>query len=105
MNDLTAFIKDELLCHGADLVGVGDLTELPPEARQHMPVGISVAVKYPDEVIRGIAELPTQEYNDWYIKLNERLDMLVTLGAEALQTLGHAAIAMTRAREIGRAHV
>ena len=98
MSDLTHFIKEELLSHGADLVGVGDLTELPPEARQHMPVGISVAVKYPDEVIRGIAELPTQEYNDWYIKLNERLDMLVTLGAEALRTLGHTAIAMTRAR-------
>ena len=30
MNDLTGLIKDELLCHGADLVGIGDLTELPP---------------------------------------------------------------------------
>ncbi|MCL2034846.1 MAG: 4Fe-4S dicluster domain-containing protein [Oscillospiraceae bacterium] len=100
MDNLTAFIKDKLLCHGADLVGFGDLKELPPDVRYHLPVGICVGVKYPDEVIRGIADLPTKEYNDWYIKLNERLDMLVALGAEELQAHGHTAIAMTRA-EVG----
>ena len=81
MNDLNGFLKDELLCHGADLVGFGDLTGLPGEVRANLPVGISVAVKYPKEVIRGIAELPTQEYREWYDRLNERLDMLVSLGA------------------------
>jgi len=96
MDNLTGFIKDELLCHGADLVGFGDLTELPPEVRSHMQVGVCVAVKYPAEVIKGIADLPTVEYNDWYKRLNKRLDMLVTLGAEALQMMGYHAIAMTR---------
>ena len=96
MNNLTGYIKDELLCHGADLVGIGDLSELSPEVRENLPVGISVAVKYPKDVIRGISELPTQEYCDWYNRLNERLDMLVTLGAEALQMLGYNAVAQTR---------
>ena len=98
MGGITGFIKDELLYHGADLVGVGDLAELPPEVRQGLPFGICVAVRYPDEVIRGIADLPTQEYFQWYTRLNERLDMLVTLGAEALQARGYTAAAMTRAQ-------
>lgn len=57
-----------------------------------------MAVKYPKEVIRGISDLPTQEYFNWYNKLNERLDMLVTLGAEALQMQGYTSIAQTRAQ-------
>ncbi|MCL2696286.1 MAG: 4Fe-4S binding protein [Clostridiales bacterium] len=98
MNELTNFIRDKLLCHGADLVGFGDLTELPDEVRHGLPVGISVAVKYPPEVIAGIGELPTPEYRGWYLRLNGRLDMLVTLGAEALERLGYRAVAQTRAR-------
>ena len=96
MDNLTGFIKDELLCHGADLVGFGDLTELPPEIRYNMPIGVCVAVKYPAEIIKGIKDLPTPEYRDWYNKLNKRLDMLVTLGKEALEMMGYNAIAMTR---------
>ena len=88
MSDITGFIKDELLCHGADLVGVGDLRELPAEVRCGLPIGVCVAVKYPKEVIRGISKLPTREYRDWYDSLNEKLDMLVSLGAQALQMLG-----------------
>ena len=98
MNNLSDFIKDELLCHGADLVGIGNLTPLPPNVRNNLPVGICVVVKYPDEVIRGISDLPTQEYCNWYNLLNERLDMLVTLGAKALQMHGYTAIAQTRAQ-------
>ena len=97
MNELTDFIKDELLRNGADLVGIGDLSELPPDAREEFPIGISIAVKYPDIVIQGIADLPTAAYNNWYIKLNDRLDSLATLGAESLKSRGYSAIAMTRA--------
>ena len=96
MDDITGFLKDELLCHGADLAGFGDLTALPAEVREGLPVGVCVAVKYPKEVIRGIAALPTREYYEYYDKLNERLDMLVTLGAEALETSGYRAVAKTR---------
>jgi len=98
MNDISGFLKAELLCHGADLIGFGDLTALPAEVREGLPVGVCVAVKYPKEVIRGIAEGPTRVYYDWYNGLNERLDMLVTLGAEALEMLGYRAVAKTLAQ-------
>ena len=95
MNNITGFIKDELFCHGADLVSFGDLTQLPAGIRCSLPVGISVAVKYPKEVIKGIADMPSKEYYDQYNILNKKLDMLVTLGAEALQMLGYEAVAQT----------
>jgi epoxyqueuosine reductase QueG len=98
MTDLTAAIKSELLALGADLVGFGDLSVISPEVRVGLPIGVSVAVKYPREIIRGIAELPTLEYRAWYDKLNERLDAIVTQGAEFLRGLGYKAIAQTRAQ-------
>ncbi len=97
MNNLTGYMKDELLCHGADLVGIGDLTGLPSDVRCELPVGICIAVKYPKEVIRGIADLPTKEYHDLYNRINKGLDMLVNLGADALKMFGYKAIPQTRA--------
>jgi len=97
MIDLTQNIKDELLSHGADLVGVGALSELPSDIRCGLPIGICVAVKYPKEVIRGISNLPTKEYYDQYNRLNEKLDMLATLGADALKAFGYQAVPQTRA--------
>ncbi|MDR0863118.1 MAG: 4Fe-4S dicluster domain-containing protein [Oscillospiraceae bacterium] len=98
MRDLNALLIDELTAHGAALVAFGDLTELPPEVRGGLPVGVCVAVKYPKEVIRGIADLPTSEYFDAYNRLNERLDALVLRGAEILLAEGYAASAQTRER-------
>lgn len=95
MDDLTGFLKEELLCHGADLVGCGDLSEMPPDKRFSMPVGISVAVKYTKDVIKGIYEMPTKEYYDYYNLLNKKLDRLVSLGADALKMFGYKAIAQT----------
>ena len=89
-------LKNELLRLGADIVGFGSLDELPDDVHEGLPVGVSVAVAYPAAVIRGIAEFPTQEYREWYDKLNERLDMLVSRGAELLRAAGHEAIAQTR---------
>jgi len=96
MTDLNRRIKTELLRLGADIVGFGDLGELPVNVREGMPVGISVAVRYPKEVIRGIAKLPTQEYREWYDKLNVRLDTIVTRGAEIISEMGYRAVAQTR---------
>ena len=96
MSELNHKIEEELLRSGADIVGFGNLEELPCDVRSSMPFGISVAVVYPKEIIRGISELPTQEYREWYDKLNERLDRVVTCGAEMLCELGYSAIAQTR---------
>ncbi len=97
MDELTQSIRQELLGHGADLVGFGDLTALPAEAREGLPIGVCVAVKYPREVIRGIGEVPTKDYYDHYNSLNERLDDLVSFGAETLRARGYRAVAQTRA--------
>ena len=96
MSDLNNKIKTELSSLGADIVGFGDISELPGDIRAGLPVGISVVVAYPPNVIRGISELPTQEYREWYDKINERLDMIVTRGADMLNKIGYKAIAQTR---------
>jgi len=98
MVGLDGGIRDGLTRLGADIVGYGDITGLPEGAREGMPVGVSVAVAFPREVIRGIAELPTRKYREWYDILNERLDMLVEQGARMLRESGYGAVAQTRAR-------
>ena len=97
MENVTQYIKEKLLSHGADLVGIGALSELPSDIRCGLPVGICVAVKYPKDVIRGIANLPTKEYYDQYNQINEKLDRLATLGADALKACGFHAVPQTRA--------
>ena len=96
MSGISAFLRSELLSQGADLAGFGDLSGVPGELRAGLPVGVCVAVKYPKEVIRGIAELPTREYLNWYNELNERLDCIVTHGAKVLREAGYQALAKTR---------
>jgi len=96
MDDITSSIENKLLCFGADIVGFGDISELPDNIRSGMPIGISVAVLYPKEIIQGISVLPTQEYRTWYDKLNVRLDSIVSSGAETLHQMGWGAIAQTR---------
>ena len=96
MTDLSNKLKTELLRYGADIVGFGDLRELPDNVRAGLPTGVSIAVVYPKEVIRGIAELPTQVYREWYDKLNEQLDAVVTSGGRLLHELGYKAVAQTR---------
>ncbi|GHU90921.1 hypothetical protein FACS1894202_11520 [Clostridia bacterium] len=90
-------IKNQILAKGADLVDFGDLTELPPEVRRGLPIGIAIAVKYPKAVIRGIRDLPTAEYYEQYKLLNDKLDALAEAGAETLREAGFTAIAQTRA--------
>jgi epoxyqueuosine reductase QueG len=92
MNHLEEGLTAELTVRGAAIVAFGDITALPPDVRGGLPVGVSVAVKYPKEVIRGIADLPTAEYYEWYNRLNERLDALVTYGAKLLRGKGYEAI-------------
>jgi len=94
---ITELLRGELFLHGADMVGIGDLTELPPEVREGLPVGVCVAVKYPREVIRGIGELPTEEYHNQYNYINKRLDILAKVGAAILGAHGYGAVAQTRA--------
>lgn len=95
---LTRELEELLKANGADLTGIGDIREIPAEMRDGFPTGISVAVKYPKEIIRGIAQFPTADYQKWYGKLNELLDHLVILGADWLKGKGYQAIAKSRAQ-------
>ncbi len=92
---MTQDFKQALLDAGASLVGVADLSALPEEARLGMPFGVAVAVKYPQWVIRGIADGPTRDYFYHYHALNRQLDALVTLGAQRLMDAGYHATAQT----------
>jgi len=96
MNDLTIKIEAGLVQLGADIVGFGDITEFENDIRDNLPIGISVAVAYPGEVIKGITEFPTKDYYKWYNKLNEQLDAIVTQGAALLRESGYVAVARTR---------
>lgn len=96
MDKLSNAIVQQIINKGADLVGIGCITELQSEVRHDLPFGISIAVKYPKEIICGITEYPTQEYKNWYDALNERLDSLATFGADLLIHSGYQAIAQTR---------
>jgi epoxyqueuosine reductase QueG len=98
MDSLTSRVKRELHGFGALLVGFGDLSPLPQGQRHGLPIGVCVAVKFPKEVIRGIADLPTKDYYDWYYRLNEKLDLIVSQGEELLKGMGYEASAQTRQR-------
>jgi epoxyqueuosine reductase len=96
VDDLTKYIKEKLLSAGADLVGIGSLTELQPDVRCGLPVGISIAVKYPKDIIRGISEGPTREYYEHYELMNNKLDELAIFGADTLKALGYQAVPQNR---------
>ncbi len=95
MKNITLEVKEELQRLGADLVGIGDITMLPVEVRSNMTYGIAIAVAIDSEVIKGIEYGPTMEYRLTYDELNEKLDEIVTLGAEYIRRLGYEAIPQT----------
>ncbi len=94
-DNLTEQLKEELYRQGADLVGVGDLTALPESSRGKLPFGISIAVKFPKDVVSGIVDLPTGEYYDWYNKVNGTLSQITSHAVTMLKDLGYQATART----------
>lgn len=85
-------LKNCLRANGADLCGFGDLSKVTGKVWK---TGVSVAVTLPEEIIRSIPEGPTKEYREAYDRLNERLDRIVTAGAEFLRQNGYHAFAQT----------
>lgn len=85
-------LKELLYEIGASLVGFADLSSI---AKNDMPYGVSVAVAIPAEIVKSIHEGPNLAYYDTYHELNEKLDRLVTAGAEFLKSRGYEAYAQT----------
>lgn len=94
-DSLTEQLKEELYRQGADLVGIGDLTALPENSRGKLPFGISIAVKFPKDVVSGIVDLPTREYYDQYNKVNGTLSQIASHAVTTLKGLGYQATTRT----------
>lgn len=94
-DSLTEQLKEELYRQGADLVGIGNLTTLPENSRGKLPFGISIAVKFPKDVVSGIVDLPTREYYDWYNKVNGTLSQIASHAVTTLKDLGYQATTRT----------
>lgn len=94
-DSLTEQLKEELYRQGADLVGIGDLTALPENSRGKLPFGISIAVKFPKDVVSGIVDLPTREYYDQYNKVNGTLSQIASHAVTTLKDLGYQATTRT----------
>ncbi len=94
-DNLTEQFTNEMIKQGADLVGIGDLTEIVENDRNKLPVGICLAVKFPKDVVSGIVDLPTREYYDAYNTLNSRLYSLTDFAIKILKEWGYHATSRT----------
>lgn len=112
-------LKERLFEQGASLVGFAKVQGLyskcdmisptitDSENKQfeipEYPMGISIAVAIPKEVIKGITIQPTMEYYNTYISLNKQLDTLAEFCEQYIQSLGYRAYAQTvnRTKEVG----
>lgn len=99
-------LEQMLLKNGASMVGFAELKGLYAEvdrsveqtveeekirAVPHYPAGISIALAYPKNIIRGIDKAPTMEYHDAYHELNRKLDELAVLCARYIEASGYHA--------------
>ncbi len=85
-------LKDLLYENGAALVGFADVSDM---VKNDMVYGVSVAVTISPEIIQSIHNGPNMEYFNTYHALNEKLDVLITKGAEFLNSNGYKAYAQT----------
>jgi epoxyqueuosine reductase len=93
-----ALFRQKLMDAGACDVGIGDLTNLPHEVRQGMPIGVSIAVALDLSVINGLGAGVTHAHVTEYRRANILLDQLATLGANLLAESGASAIPLTRSQ-------
>lgn len=103
LQELLDELRAILVEQGAALVGVADLNQLEGELAYApeegaFPVGISVAVPLPPEIVADIREKPTAAYAQAYRELNARLDAIVLAGERLLTERGYNAFALTKSR-------
>ena len=93
--ELTEEIKKLLYSHGADLVGIGDMSKVE---HCNFKVGTSIAVALPPNVIVDLQKAPTKEYYSLYYSLNKKLDSIVMAGEDFLKNKGFEAYAQATDR-------
>lgn len=93
---LSLNLKKFLLENGATEVGYADITGFTP--KPGLTSGVIFYITYPKEIIRNMANAPTQEYVDELVSLNSRLDELGMKCEEYLKNKGFEAYAQTKQR-------
>lgn len=88
--ELTDEVKKLLYYRGADLIGIGDMSEVE---NCHFKTGISIAVALPKNTIIDLQKAPTKEYYDLYYSLNKKLNEIVMAGEDFLKKRGFEAYA------------
>lgn len=104
-------IEQLLLENGASMVGFAKIDELynavdldgprsedsvtEPIDMPHYPIGISIILAHPKEVIRNIGSSPTMDYYDAYHRINHMLDDLAILCAGYIKKQGYNAYPQT----------
>lgn len=108
-NELVQLLRE----HGASTVGFAKIGHLYQEVDisgsqsedsetetfdiPHYPIGVSILLAYPRQVIQSIREAPTLEYFDAYHSYNDKLDSLARLCADYIKAKGYEAYPQTTA--------
>jgi len=86
--------RNKLLERGASLIGFADLTDVDLSEEFRYPSGISIAVALRPEVLAGIIDNPTKDYEEEYKRVNATLDELSYMGESFLAKEGYKAKAI-----------
>ena len=90
--DINSELRSLVTEQDAALSGFADLHGIYPGEMQY---GISVAVRMTPEIVRSIHEGPNIEYYNEYLRLNEKLNLIVTAAEKFLHANGYKAHAQT----------
>lgn len=90
---LAAELQRLLIGRGATFVACADITRLPQDVRNSMPIGVSIGAALDPAVVAGIVDGPTEEYRAEYHRVNALLGRLADDGAEFLRQRGFGAVA------------
>ena len=87
-------LKNRLFGASASLVGFADLTNVNLAEEFNYPYGISIAMALNPEVLAGIKDNPTKDYEAEYERVNLKLDELSYMGERFLTEAGYRAKAI-----------
>jgi epoxyqueuosine reductase QueG len=104
-------IERLLIENGASMVGFAQIDEMyskvdldgprsedsvtDPINIPQYPLGVSIILAHPKDVIKNISDAPTMDYYDAYHRLNKKLDELAILCAEYIKEQGYNAYPLT----------
>ena len=84
-------LKTLLQRSGADMFGIADLNEIPPDARHGFPFGVSIAVALNPQIIAEIKDGPTKRYHTEYERVNKLLNIIGHHAVQFIEEHGHKA--------------